>query len=136
MKFVVDTNIILSALIKDSLSREILTNFKFDFFTSSFALSEITKYREYVCKKASLTEEQFNSILKKIFEYIEVVNSDSYHNSIAEASVLIEDTKDIPFLACAIFLGANILSEDRHFNKQSKVKVFGVNEFVKTFLKN
>jgi predicted nucleic acid-binding protein len=136
MKFVVDTNIILSALIKDSLSREILTNFNFNFFTPSFALSEIMKYKEYICKKASITGEQFNSILKKIFEYVTIISLNDYISHINESREFIEDADDVSFLACAIALNSNIWSDDKHFKKQKKVKVFTTNEFVKTFLKD
>ncbi len=135
MKFVVDTNILISALLKDGLCRELLSDFNFSFFTPSFALSEITKYKEYICKKSLLTEEQFNSILKKIFEYIKIVKLNEYVDSINESKKLIEDANDVSFLACAIALDTSILSNDKHFKKQKKIKVFTTEEFVKKFLK-
>lgn len=135
MKFVVDTNILLSALLKNGLSREILTNFNFRFFTPSFALSEITKYKEYVCKKSSLTEKQFNSTLRKIFEYIIIIPLDEYVSCINEAKTLIKDASDAPFLACAISLDSARWSNDGHFKEQKKIKVFTTEEFIKRFLK-
>ena len=135
MKFVVDTNIIISALLKDGLSREILTNFNFSFFTPSFALSEIIKYKNYVCKKSSLSEEQFNSTLKKIFEYVTIIPLKEYVKYTYESDKLIHDIGDVSFLACAIALNSNIWSNDAHFKKQKKIKVFTTDEFVKKFLK-
>ena len=135
MKFVVDTNILISALLKGGLSREILTSLDFSFFTPSFALSEIIKYKEYICKESSLTEEQFNSVLNKIFEYIKIIPTEKYQSYINQSVSLIDDNKDISFLACAIALNASILSDDKHFKKQKKVKVFTTEEFVKKFLK-
>ncbi|MBI2044571.1 hypothetical protein HYT23_00780 [Candidatus Pacearchaeota archaeon] len=135
MNFVVDINIIISALLKDGLCREILTDFNFSFFTPSFTLSEIMKYKEYVCKKSSLNDEQFNSTLNKIFEYIKIIPFDKYNGYINQSMKLIDDKKDVSFLACAIFLNASILSDDKHFKKQKKIKVFTTEEFVKKFLK-
>ncbi|MEK6829178.1 MAG: PIN domain-containing protein [Nanoarchaeota archaeon] len=135
MKFVVDTNILLSALLKNGLSREILTDFNFRFFTTSFALSEIAKYKEYVCKKSSLTEKQFDSTLKKIFEYVIIIPLDEYVSYTGRAKRLIKDSDDVPFLACAMALNSNIWSNDKHFKEQKKIKIFTTEEFIKRFMK-
>jgi len=135
MKFVLDTNILLSALIKNSLSRKIITSMDFDFFVPSFALSEISKYKSYICRKAGINSVEFRSLMKILFEYIEVVPSDYYRANMNTARKLISDKKDAPFLACALFLNAEILSNDAHFREQKKVKVLTMQEFVKKFLK-
>jgi len=135
MKFVLDTNIILSALIKNSLSRKIITNLDFDFFTPSFALSEISKYKGYVCSKAKINEKQFELLFNKIFEYVKIFPLDYYKKHIPQSVRLIQDKKDAPFLACAIALNSFVLSNDMHFKKQTKIKVFTMQEFVRKFLK-
>ena len=135
MKFVLDTNIILSALIKDSLSRKIITTLDFEFFTPSFALSEITKHKKYICKKALISEKQFKSLFNKVFEYVKIVPLGYYKNYISQSIGLIEDRKDVSFLACAIALNSNIWSNDKHFKNQKKIKIFTTEEFIKKFLK-
>ena len=135
MKFVLDTNIILSALIKDSLTRKIIKNLEFEFFAPSFSLSEIKKYKKYVCEKSSITEKQFDVVLKTLFENIEIVSVDFYKKYIKESKKLISDVKDTPFLACAISLNADIWSDDRDFKEQKKVKIYTTHEFIKRFLK-
>ncbi|MBU1252041.1 MAG: PIN domain-containing protein [Nanoarchaeota archaeon] len=135
MKFVLDTNIILSALIKDGLARKIITGLNFEFFVPSFSLSEVTKYKNYVCDKSGISEKQFTSLLNKIFEYVEIVPQDYYAVRLSSARKLISDKKDAPFLACAFALDSGILSNDTHFKEQKKVKVFTMQEFIKKFLK-
>ncbi|PIO08678.1 hypothetical protein COU59_00625 [Candidatus Pacearchaeota archaeon CG10_big_fil_rev_8_21_14_0_10_34_12] len=135
MKFVLDTNIILSTLIKDSLTRKIINSIGFEFYVPSFSLSEINKYKDYVCEKSSLTKKQFDTLLKYIFEKIEIVPVYSYGKNVRESKTLIDDIKDVPFLACAIALKADIWSDDSDFKKQKKVKVFTTQEFLKKFLK-
>jgi len=82
-----------------------------------------------------ITKRQFNVLLENIFENIEIVPIEFYENSIDKSKKLIEDLKDVPFLACAIALNAEIWSDDKHFKKQKKIKVFTIDEFVKKFLK-
>ena len=135
MKFVLDTNILLSALIKNSLTRKIITNLDFEFFTPSFSLSEIFKYKGYICDKAKINEKQFELLLNKIFEYVKVISLDYYKKQIPLANGLIEDKKDVAFLSCAIALNSAIWSNDNHFKEQKKIKVFTTQEFVKKFLK-
>ncbi|MBS3086353.1 putative toxin-antitoxin system toxin component, PIN family [Candidatus Pacearchaeota archaeon] len=135
MRFVLDTNIILSALIKNGLTRKIITNLDFEFFTPSFALSEIFKYKKYICNKAKINEKQFEILFNKTFEYVEIIPMHYYRAHIPKSLDLIEDKKDISFLACAIALNAFIWSNDEHFKKQKIVKIFTTDEFIKKFLK-
>ena len=135
MKIVLDTNVILSALIKDSLTRKIIRSAEFEFFVPSFSLSEISKYKKHVCEKSSLTEKQFDALLKNLFENIEIVPIYFYEEYIKESKKLIFDIKDIPFLACAIALKADIWSDDKDFQKQKKIKIYTTQEFTKKFLK-
>ncbi len=135
MKFVLDTNIILSALIKNGLTRKVIKDLEFKFFVPSFSLSEIKKYKKYVCKKSSLTENQFDSLLECLFENIEIVKINFYEKYLKSSKELITDIKDVPFLACATSLKADIWSDDGDFQKQKKVRVFTTQEFVKKFFK-
>ena len=47
MEVVIDTNIIISALLKDGFSRKLILNEKFKFITPSYTISEISKYKRY-----------------------------------------------------------------------------------------
>ncbi len=136
MKIVLDTNIILSALIKDSLTRKIIKSAEFEFFAPSFSLSEINKYKKYVCEKSLLTEKQFDVLLKNLFESIDIVPISFYENHLDDSKKLISDVKDVPFLACAIALSADIWSDDMDFQKQKKIKIYTTQDFIKKFLKN
>ncbi|MBS3064859.1 MAG: PIN domain-containing protein [DPANN group archaeon] len=135
MKFVVDTNIILSALIKDSVTRKILADLNFEFFAPSFSLTEIMKYQEYICKKTLMTPRQFGNLLQTIFENIEIIPGDFYKNYLDEANELMKkiDLDDVPFLACAMVLNLEIWSDDKHFKQQDKIKVFTTSELIERF---
>ena len=55
MKVLVDVNIVIAALIKDSKIREIIKN-KIDCYFPEISFHKIIKYKEYIVKKAEITE--------------------------------------------------------------------------------
>ena len=64
MQIVIDTNMIIAALIKDSKAREIITSDKFEFVSPDFVLDEIYKYENYICEKAELSKEELQEAVK------------------------------------------------------------------------
>ncbi|MHA1169294.1 MAG: PIN domain-containing protein, partial [Candidatus Hodarchaeales archaeon] len=70
MKLVIDTNIILSSLIRDSVTRRILLFPSWKFITPSLTLQEIEKHLDMVVKKSGLTTNElgivYNNIKMKI----------------------------------------------------------------------
>jgi len=54
MKLVIDTNIIISALIKNGISRRIIVSPLIDFVTFEYTLQEISKYEKLIRKKSKI----------------------------------------------------------------------------------
>jgi len=134
LKLVVDTNIILSAMIKDSTIRKIIVESDIDFFTPDFTFDEINRHLNYICKKNSLNRKINLKILAVLSKYINVVDFGFYAHKITEARKLIGkiDEKDIPFLALALsFENDGIWTNDKHFLKQKKMKIWGTKEILK-----
>lgn len=128
MELVADSNRIIASLIKDSYSRRILFSRKFSFFTVKFGLEEVMKYKPLIKKKAQIDENEFNSLMNKLMSKITVLSEkDISENSIDKAIEIMReiDVDDVVFIALSIELG-NILiwSDDKHFKKQNKVKVY------------
>jgi|SRR3989344_1774026 len=125
MKIVIDSNRVIAALLKDSTTRTILFNKKFEFIAPSYIFSEISKYRNYIIKKVGINNEDFEILLKLIFENIKIIPEAEYAKFAEELSKEIMDVKDIPYLALATFTNAEgIWTHDLHFKQQDKVKVF------------
>ena len=72
MKMVVDTNIILSALIKDSTTRKIIVKSEWDFYYPAMSFHEIRKYKELVLKKSNLNKEEYRKLLNYLLEQVGV----------------------------------------------------------------
>jgi len=130
MRLVIDTNIIIYALIKPSLTRKIIIEAGLEILTPD-TLSEILKYKHEIMKKARISEEEFNILIETLFKYIRVVNPDFYKPFINQADKLIKDKDDVPFLACALAFNAIIWTEDKHFKNQNKIKVITTNDLLK-----
>ncbi|RMF90567.1 MAG: hypothetical protein D6733_03390 [Methanobacteriota archaeon] len=108
MKVVLDTNILISALMRNSTTRRL-----------------IVELDELILSKSSLSEEEFNS-----------VSNDAIQDTVEEAKkvMLPIDEKDVIFLATAMALeDAVIRSDDKHFKQQNKAKVKTTQEMLKDF---
>ena len=62
---------------------------------------------------------------------IEILEFREYQNFIKEAETLILHKNDVPFLALALARSAPVLSQDPHFIKQTKIKIFTIEEIIK-----
>ncbi len=60
MKIVLDSNILFSALIKDSTTRRIILECDPIFLFPSFIFEEMEKYKKELLKKSKMEEKEFN----------------------------------------------------------------------------
>lgn len=94
MKVIIDTNIIIAALIKEGITREIILNDEMKFYTPAHTFSEIRKYADTICKKAKITHDEIEIILKILFEQISIISE--YKEYIEKSKKLISDPEDTP----------------------------------------
>ncbi|MBS3086795.1 hypothetical protein J4422_03780 [Candidatus Pacearchaeota archaeon] len=125
MKIVIDSNRVIAALIKDSTTRNLLFNKKFEFIAPSYIFSEINNYKFYILKKAHITEAYFDILIKILFENIFIIPESEYGKLIKTTKGEVSDIKDIPYISVAIIKKAKgIWTHDSHFKEQNKIKVF------------
>jgi predicted nucleic acid-binding protein len=132
MRLVVDTNIIFSALIRDSVTRHILLHIEAELLTVGFTYSELQKYKMEILKKSQASEEAVEIILQKIMAKINIVDDSLINLKFKDAYCIMKaiDIKDTPFLAAALATKSDIWSDDKHFEKQNKVKVWKTKDIV------
>jgi len=135
MKVVLDTNIILSALIKPGKTREFLLESYINFIVPAYSLTEIDRYKEYICRKSGLSIEKLDELINLLFKYIKILNPSFYSDFLHRASKLIDDKKDIPFIAAALYLNCPIWSDDKHFKKQKEIKILTTKEILDLYCK-
>ncbi|MBI4141414.1 hypothetical protein HY484_00645 [Candidatus Woesearchaeota archaeon] len=137
MRLVVDTGVLIAALIKDSLTIYLITHFEGELLTISFSDKEIKKYKEYILEKSQTTEAEFNAILKNLMNKLVILDDSIISIKIDEAIKTMEniDIKDAPFVAAALTTKSEIWSDDEHFQKQNKIKAWKTKDLVRFFNK-
>ena len=133
MKVILDVNVILSALIRDSTTRKIILNSEFDLYFPEPSLHKIRKYKSYILEKSGLIEEEYDKIIATLFKYIKLVPTEEIEKNWHEAKKIMEhiDPEDVVFVATALSISDSVIwSDDRHFEKQDKVKVLKTEDMV------
>jgi len=135
MKLVIDANIIISALIADSKTRELIVTLEPDLLTPAFVHDEIGNYEDLIVEKSRMEPDQVTQFIELLFQYIEVVPADDFYPDIERADEAIGDTdpNDMLYLACALTSDAAIRSDDSDFNEQSLVEVYSTSDVIESF---
>lgn len=131
MRIVLDTNVIMSALIKDSITREIIMKSGFDFYYPKISLRELEKHKDIVLEKSELSDYEYEDLFKKLFSYISLVSTEDVKTTLEEAGREMKDidANDVVFLAAALSIKDSIIwSDDKHFERQTKAKVLKTDE--------
>ena len=134
MQIIIDSNILFSALIKDSLIRKIILNFKGFFLFPSFIFEELEKHHEELMKKSKLNNEEFEDLLNIILSKVLIVPSEVLLKHKKEALEIVKDidVDDVIFIACALAYDLDVIwSDDKNLKKQEIVKVFNTKEVIK-----
>ena len=132
MKIVIDANIIIASLIRDSKTREIIMSGKFEFVSPDFVLDEIYKYEDEICGKSGLSKDEFELLLALIFQNIDIINADYYEDYKENAKEIIkEDVKDVPYVACYLALTCDgIWSNDTDYKGKKEIKVLSTKDLL------
>jgi len=133
MKLVLDSNIIFSALIKKSITRDIILSDFFELYAPEYFFNEITKHKELLLKKSKLDRGDFEALLLLLQKHIHLVTKDKYNERMVTAEDILRniDITDSPFLALALALSCSIWSNDGHFKQQDKVVVYTTKDMAK-----
>lgn len=132
MNLVVNSNRIIAALVKDSYSRKIILEGKLNLIAINTSEKEIKGYKPYILKKAKISEEQFNLISEKLKEKLTMLDDSVIENKMKEAKKIMDsiDREDTPFIAAALATSSGIWSDDKHFEKQNKIKIWKTKDLV------
>ena len=136
MKLVIDTNIIISALIREGITRKMILFPGIKLFTSEITFKEIEKHKEIIIAKSRLTKQEINQILDVLSKKIKTVPESRWLEYYNQAADIIgkKDPKDVPFMAVAFSITADgIWSNDKDFEIQSDFKVWKTIELAEEF---
>lgn len=135
IQIVVDTNVLMSALLKDnSIIAKLMRSEYIDIYYPEDGLAEIERYRQYIIsrRKKTLQKQSFEFILQFVLKPLHIISDEFYSSKIEEAYSKMKDIdeKDTPFLALALQLRCPIWSDDTHFKQQNAIKVYTTEEIL------
>jgi predicted nucleic acid-binding protein len=135
MKLVTDANVVISALIADSKTRELLVTLEPDLLTPAFVHDEIENYEELIAEKSGMEPDRVEQFLDLLFQYIEVIPAGEFYPAIEKADEAIGETDpdDVLYLACAIACDAAIWSDDSDFDEQDLVETYTTSDVIDSF---
>ncbi len=131
MQIVIDSNVLFSALIKDSFTRKIILDYEESFLFPSYIFEELEEHKVELLEKSEMNPAEFDLLLQIILKKVLVVPNEVLNKYFTEAMRIIEkiDPDDVPFIACALAYPESILwSDDKQLKKQSSVKVLNSQE--------
>jgi len=135
MKLVIDANVVISALIADSKTRELIVTVDPDLLTPAFVHDEIENYEDLIVEKSGMQPARVAQFIDLLFQYIDVVPASEFYPAIESADEAIGDTDpdDVLYLACAIACDAAIWSDDSDFDEQDLVETHSTGEVINSF---
>ncbi|MFQ6062361.1 MAG: PIN domain-containing protein [Methanosarcinales archaeon] len=84
LKLIIDANIIMAALIRNSMVRKMIINLPFEFHSPVFVFEEINNHIEDISKKNSLTVEENLEVLNILSKYIYSIDYRFYKGKLQE----------------------------------------------------
>ncbi len=132
MNLVIDTNIFISALIKDSSTRKLIVNSPYNLFIPEQEIIEIKRYENLICEKSEQTLGEVRDLIRNLLKYVTIVRNELLLPYKNKAKKIMEniDFSDVPFIAVALYLKCPIWSDDKYFKKQKQVKVFTTKDII------
>ena len=91
MKIIIDTNVLMAGLIKDSIVRTVLLTKDIKFFLPEFAIQEIKKYEPELLKKSGYTKKEFKTMMNLLLEKIKIIPKSMISESMIRAEKIMSD---------------------------------------------
>lgn len=133
MNIVIDTNIFISALIKDSTVRKLIVNSKDDLLFPEFEFNEIEKHKGEILEKSGLSGYELDNLLLNLLKYVQIVKTEKIIDYKSRAFDIIGkiDKDDVIFIATALAYNAVVWTDDADFQKQDKIKTLTTKDMIK-----
>lgn len=134
MNIIIDSNILFSALIKDSTTRQIILKYDNLFLFPEYIFEEMERHQQELFEKSQMNKKDFSQLLQIVLKKVIIVPNESLINYRKEALEIIKDIDkdDTIFIGCALAYPNSIIwSDDKKLKLQNKIKVLNTKEIIK-----
>lgn len=136
MEIVLDTNILISSLLRNGLTRDLISLSPFKMYTVEYAKFEVEKHKDELLSKSKLDEDSFDYLTEFVFGKVSLIPMAELSPFKDEAIKIMReiDINDSPFIALAMLLNCPIWSNDAHFKRQNVIKSYTTKEIISILL--
>jgi predicted nucleic acid-binding protein len=138
MKLVVDANILIAALLKKAVTRELLLEETLEFVAPGQLLKELKHLLKIprIRRRLKLSDEDLYELTSAILSRIDFVPEKLLLSSIKRALSLVGHPEDAPYAGLALALNIPIWSNDVELKdlSSSKIKVLATAELIKLLI--
>lgn len=136
MRLVIDANVLISALARDSAVRAALRVAEDEIHAPSYVLVELRAHRPEIRQKSGLSPSSYDGLLDDLLERIYVVRREDLVSRLPAAARAMRaiDPNDTPYVAAALVVDGTVVSNDRAFERQRAVPHMWTSEFVERTL--
>ena len=131
MDLVVDANVLIAAIIKESTSYTLLFREDFHIYTAEYIFTEIEEHKEEILKKTKKTEEEFYKLIETLKRRISLVPLEELIPYLNKAEKICPDPDDVVYFALALKLNCAVWSNDKDLKKQNKIKIYHTHDLMK-----
>ena len=131
MDLVVDANVLIAAIIKESTSYTLLFREDFHLYTAEYIFTEIEEHKEEILKKTKKTEEEFYKLIETLKRRIILVPLEELISYLDKAEKICPDPDDVVYFALALKLNCAVWSNDKDLKKQKKIKIYHTHDLMK-----
>lgn len=132
-RLVVDPNVIIAALVRDSTVRRIISWSELDLFVPEFYRQELAKHLPLLGKRTGLKERGVRNLVEILEKYLTVIPKEALSQARPRAAAVMGpiDPKDTEYLA-AVWVAEcdGIWSDDPHFKRQQVVPCWTTKDLV------
>ncbi len=136
IELVVDTNIIVAAILKYNLTRELVLNQRLKLYAPEELLEEIELHFNEFLYKSKLSNIDFRNVISIVTSNVVIVNGWHYADKIHKAQTTSPDTDDVAFFALALSKNCPLWTNDKKLREQTNVKILSTYEVSSLLNKN
>ena len=125
---------LLAALLKEAVTRELLLDTRLRLFAPEHLISEtiqLLKRSASLRKRIRLPAHELEELFYLLTQEIETVPRNDFVSHMGEALKIAPHKQDAPYLALALALKVSVWSNDSGFRNQYKVKIVTTSELVR-----
>jgi len=134
MQIVIDANIVLAGLLRDSTNRMLILHPRLYLHAPDYLVTETerrlvtpSRFR----KRLQLSKNELSVVLSLLFANIHSVPYSHYKKNMKRANTLAKHTEDAHYLALALHLDMPIWSHDRGMAQQEVIEVITTKDVIK-----